>query len=62
MNNTTTNIVPAVFLKDGRAVTTSLALAEGTQNEHASVIKLVRTYLPDLEVFGPCRFEIEKSA
>jgi hypothetical protein len=25
---------------------------------HASVIKLVRTYLADLERFGQCRFEI----
>ncbi|CAK0743721.1 hypothetical protein CCP3SC15_1280004 [Gammaproteobacteria bacterium] len=42
----------------GQAVTTSLAIAEGTNTEHASVIKLVRTYLSDLEEFGLVRFEI----
>lgn len=42
----------------GKAVTTSLAIAEGTENEHASVIKLVRTYQADLEEFGLVRFEI----
>lgn len=48
-----------VFTKDGQAVTTTLAIAEGTQNDHASVIKLVRTYLADLEEFGRVRFEIQ---
>ncbi|TMN24562.1 Rha family transcriptional regulator [Pseudoxanthomonas sp. X-1] len=33
-------------------------MAENTDNEHASVIKLVRTYLTDLEEFGLVRFEI----
>lgn len=48
-----------VTMHDGRAVTTTLAIAEGTENEHASVIKLVRTYLADLEQFGRVGFEIE---
>lgn len=48
-----------VSVIDGQAVTTTLAIAEGTEVEHASIIKLVRTYLPDLEEFGPCRFEID---
>jgi phage antirepressor YoqD-like protein len=48
-----------VTLIDGNAVTTSLIIAEGTQNEHASVIKLVRTYLADLEKFGRVGFEIQ---
>jgi len=45
----------------GQAITTSLIIAEGTQNEHASVIKLVRQYASDLEEFGTLRFEIQKS-
>ena len=47
-----------VTLIDGKAVTTSLAIADGTENEHASVIKLVRTYQSDLEEFGRVGFEI----
>jgi len=47
-----------VTLNNGQAVTTSLAIAEGTENEHASVIKLVRTYQADLSEFGRVGFEI----
>lgn len=47
-----------VTIKDGDAVTTTLAIAVGTQNDHASVIKLARTYQADLEEFGPVGFEI----
>lgn len=47
-----------VFAKDGQAVTTSVAIAEGTGNEHASVILLVRKHLVTLEQFGRVRFEI----
>lgn len=47
-----------VTLNNGMAVTTSLAISEGTENEHASVIKLVRTYVADLEEFGRVGFEI----
>lgn len=47
-----------VTLIDGTAVTTSLLIAEGTNNEHASVIKLVRTYQREIEEFGLVRFEI----
>lgn len=48
-----------VFILDDTAVTNTLAIAAGTENEHASVIKLVRTYLSDLEEFGGVRFEIQ---
>lgn len=44
--------------QNNEAVTTSLAIAEGTENDHASVIKLVRNYQNDLEEFGLLRFEI----
>jgi len=47
-----------VLNAEGRPVTTSLAVAEGTGNDHASVIKLVRTHLADFEDFGLVRFEI----
>lgn len=45
--------------QNGQAVTTTLAIAQGTEIDHASVIKLARTYLSDLEEFGPIRFEIQ---
>lgn len=48
-----------VTLHNGQLVTTTLAIAEGTENEHASVIALARKYQKDLEEFGPCRFEID---
>ena len=43
----------------GVPVTTSVAIADGTVNDHASVIKLVRTYQSDLEDFGRVGFEIQ---
>ncbi|MBJ2263703.1 Rha family transcriptional regulator [Pseudomonas sp. MF6787] len=50
-----------VIIKDGDAVTTTLAIAEGTLNDHASVIKLVRTYQADLEEFGLLDFKSEST-
>ncbi|RJX81287.1 Rha family transcriptional regulator [Pseudomonas sp. LS-2] len=47
-----------VIIKDGDAVTTSLAIADGCEVDHASVIKLVRTYQSDLGEFGEVGFEI----
>lgn len=46
-----------VILKDGEAVTTSLAIAEGTRTQHKNVLELVRTYQIDLEQFGLVAFE-----
>lgn len=43
----------------GEMVTTTVAIALGTENDHASVIKLVRTYQEDLEDFGRVGFEIQ---
>ena len=43
----------------GELVTTSLAIADGTELDHASVIKLVRNYQSDLEEFGRVGFEIQ---
>lgn len=48
-----------VSLIDGQVVTTTLAIASGCKVDHASVIKLVRTYQTDLEEFGLVGFEIQ---
>jgi phage regulator Rha-like protein len=48
-----------VSLVNGQPVTTTTAIAEGAKVEHASVIKLVRTYQSDFEEFGRVGFEIE---
>ena len=47
--------------QNNEAVTTSLDIAEGTENDHASVIKLVRTYSSDLEEFGLLDFKSEST-
>ncbi|USS54876.1 Rha family transcriptional regulator [Pseudomonas kermanshahensis] len=48
-----------VVIKDGDAVTPTTAIASGTENEHASVIALVRKYHDDLWEFGRVRFEVD---
>jgi phage regulator Rha-like protein len=50
-----------VLLHHNEPMTTSLAIAEGTENTHESVIKLVRKYVEDLQEFGTFGFEIQKS-
>lgn len=47
-----------VLLHHNEPMTTSLAIAEGTENTHESVIKLVRKYVEDLQEFGSLGFEI----
>lgn len=42
----------------GQPVTTTLAITEGTGNEHRAVLQLARTYLSDLEEFGRVAFEM----
>lgn len=51
-----------VTLSGGTAVTTTLTIADNTDNDHASVIKLVRTYIADLQEFGGVGFEIQTFA
>lgn len=51
-----------VTLNGGTAVTSTLTIAENTYNDHASVIKLVRTYIADLQEFGGVGFEIQTFA
>lgn len=49
---------PIVQVSDGVATTTSMRIANGTGNEHASVLLLIRKNLADFEEFGLVRFEI----
>lgn len=51
-----------IAIIDGEPMTTSLALAEGTGNEHRAVIQLIRKYADDLQQFGTLAFEMRKSA
>lgn len=50
MNNIITTI-------DDQLVTTTMAIADGTGNQHKNVLELVRTYRVDLEEFGGVAFE-----
>lgn len=50
-----------VSLIDGEAVTTTLAIAAGCEVDHASVIKLARTYQSDLQEFGLLDFKSEST-
>jgi phage regulator Rha-like protein len=51
-----------VFIRESEPKTTSLKIASGTQNPHATVIKLVRKYRDDLSEFGFVGFEIQPRA
>lgn len=48
-----------VFIYETQPVTTSLIIADHCQYDHASVLKLVRNHVEDLEEFGRVRFEIQ---
>jgi phage regulator Rha-like protein len=50
---------PLIHIKDGEPVTTSLAIAEGTQTQHKNVMELVRSYSEDLGRFGRVAFETQ---
>jgi phage antirepressor YoqD-like protein len=52
---------PLVTTTAGEARTSTLVIAYGTDNDHASVFKLVKNYQSDLEEFGILGFEIQKS-
>jgi phage regulator Rha-like protein len=49
---------PIVQVSEGVATTTSMRVANGTQNEHASVLRLIRDNLADFEEYGLVGFEI----
>lgn len=54
-----TDLTPIVIqAADGTPTTTSLVIADGTDNQHASVIRLVRDNLADFKEFGAVGFEI----
>jgi phage antirepressor YoqD-like protein len=48
-----------VSIQGGIPVASSLAIAEGTDNDHASVLRILRTYQADFEEFGRVGFEIQ---
>lgn len=50
-----------VFLKGKEPVTTSLIVAEGTDNEHRSIIRLIQNYQERFERWGKIRFTDLKS-
>lgn len=48
-----------VLIENGQAVTSSLTIADGVGNPHASVIRLIRDNLEDLQEFGLVGFQIQ---
>ena len=46
-----------VTVSNGQAVTTTLAIADGTDTQHKNVMELMRNYLANLEEFGRVAFE-----
>jgi len=62
MNATFNPVITLVEVQKGEPTTTTLQIALGLGIQHASVIKLVRTYLPDFQEFGRVRFEIQPFA
>lgn len=44
--------------EDGTPTTTSMRVANGTRNEHASVLLLIRKHIADFGEFGRVRFQI----
>lgn len=56
------NFIPVklVDVENSKPFTSTLQIAIGLGLQHASVIKLVRTYRPDFADLSPIRFEIRK--
>lgn len=50
---------PIVQVADGVATTTSMRIANGTDNEHRAVLQLIRDNLADFEEFGGVAFEMQ---
>lgn len=57
MNAKFSPIIQLVDVQKGEPTTTTLQIALGLGIQHASVIKIVKTYLPDLQEFGRVKFE-----
>lgn len=49
-----------VVAVDGEPRSASTLIARGVEQQHASVIKMIRRYQADFEQFGPLGFEIRK--
>lgn len=47
-----------VLLHHNEPMTTSLAIADGTENTHQAIMKMVRTYVAQLQEFGEVGFQI----
>ena len=50
-----------VFFENNQALTTSLIVAEGTENEHRSIIRLIQNYEKQFKRWGKIRFMDLKS-
>lgn len=57
MNANFKPVIKLVDVQQGEPTTTTLQIALGLGIQHASVIKLVRTYMPDFQEFGRILFE-----
>ena len=53
--------IEIVNVENGEPMTTTLQIALGLGIQHATIIKLVRTYMPDFQEFGLVRFKIHIS-
>lgn len=62
MNAKFNPVVKLVDVQKGEPTTTTLQIALGLGMQHASIIKLVRTYLPDFQEFGRVGFQIQPFA
>ena len=51
--------IEIVNVENGEPMTTTLQIALGLGIQHATIIKLVRTYMPDFQEFGLVRFKIQ---
>ena len=51
--------IKIVNVENGEPMTTTLQIALGLGIQHATIIKLVRTYMPDFQEFGRVRFKIQ---
>jgi prophage antirepressor-like protein len=51
------DLLKLVTISNGEARTTTLAIAERTNNQHKNIMELVRRYQSDLEEFGQVAFE-----
>ncbi|OJU55282.1 MAG: hypothetical protein BGN93_19690 [Acinetobacter sp. 39-4] len=51
--------IAIVNVENGQPMTSTMQIALGLGIQHATIIKLVRTYMPDFQEFGLVRFKIQ---